>query len=176
MTNQDTHKNRQLDDQLAEFTDRLLDRKTSIDLQEVDSDDQTLLELQKMVARLANAFQDETVDEATAQRIEANLKHEWQKMGATQPEESPWHRWQQSFKARLPQWKPARTQKRAYALALASVTAIVVVVSLSLFFPEILTDQNLTGTELGDSFPFPALILFALVAGLLYLLFRNRFK
>ena len=174
MTNQNTQKNRQLDDQLAEFTDQLLDQKIPLDLPEMDSQEQTLLELKETVARLAIAFGDETIDEAAAQRIESNLKREWQKMGATESKVKPRQPWWQGISAKLSQWKPARNQKRAYTLALASLTTIVIVVSLSVFFPEIMNDPNLPGTALGESFPFPALIIFAVIIGLVYLFVRNR--
>ena len=93
MTNQNTLKNRQLDDQLAEFTDQLLDQKIPMDLSEMDSQDQTMLELQKTVMRLAQAFGDEPIDETIAQRIKSNLASEWQKFGEKAPKEPLWQRW-----------------------------------------------------------------------------------
>ena len=52
MTNQNTYTDRQLDDQLAEFTDQLLAKKTQIDLHELNAHDQALFELQKTVVRV----------------------------------------------------------------------------------------------------------------------------
>ena len=171
MTNQNSHTNRQLDDQLAEFTDQLLDKKIPLDLWETDSQDQTLLELQKTVARLAQAFADEPIDESVAQRIKSSLTSEWKKVGNEDTKASLWSQWQQNITKKLSHWRPARNRKAVYAFAFVSLTAIVIV---AVFFPNLVRDQNLTGTALGESFPFLALLIFAVVIGLVYLFIRNR--
>lgn len=174
MTNQNSNKNRQLDNQLADFTDMLLNQNAGSEI-EVESHNQELLELQKTVLRLAHAFEDEAINETVTRRIKSGLLAEWPNTirGKTKKRtQQPW--WERIFSG-FPSRKSFRN-RRAYGLAYATLAAILIFVVLSIFFPEFVTGNHLTGTALGEGIPLQALLtLGIIVVGLVvYWLFQRK--
>ena len=83
----------QLDDQLAEFTDRLLSGENELDMEEALNQTE-LAELQKTVLRMKTAVRAAHPGEAAARRIRSRLLLEWKQGRQTQtrkPQHFDWH-------------------------------------------------------------------------------------
>ena len=178
MTNQDTLTEHQLNDQLAKFADHVLDQSIAVDLSKPSQMDQTLLDLQQTVLRLAHAFESETSEEAevqvVAQRIKSNCKKEWHKIEPGKKQKSTAQNWVERIS--IKEWflKQPRNRRPAYAFAFASAVLVFLFLSLSILFPDFVGGQDLTGTATGGNFPIQALVVFVIASGLVYLFVRRK--
>lgn len=175
MTDHPTPNHSQLDERLAEFTDRLLDGSaTEVEELEMATQNQELLELQKIVSLLGSQARKQQPEEAMAARIKSRLVDEWEKHGPgsqVPPEKSrqPWWR----IAPTKPAQRPRGRQRQVFALALAGAALVV----LLLLLPLVLLSPPDGSTVTGAASIAPPIILIVgfLVGGtLLWLLSRNR--
>jgi hypothetical protein len=167
----DDHK---LDDQLADFTDQLLNGETPVDLSEGGSDNQILSELLQTVAYLAAAFGEQEVDQEVASRIEKNLLLEWHQTGEKEDHSGFWPWLRGLIDQEKSLYRTNRNRKAAYSLAFVSLTVIIMVVAVSILMPGSPGTDHLVGTASGYGLPLGTLIIFAAVVGLGYLFIRKR--
>ncbi len=157
-----------LDDQLAEFTERLLSGEVPDEL-EPTMQDQEFFELQTTVVRLKAAFEKGQPDEIMARRIKNNLIAEWKKAGL-EAEASPFPKWWPRRKVSN-RWTAMR-QWQFVALAVAVVAVLVFMASFSNF-----SAMPAPGAAEGGAGVFlPVAILLGLVAvaGLVWALVRRK--
>lgn len=170
MTDNLTPESRQQDDELAEFTDQVLsgDMPESLD---AATQDQELLELQRVVVHVRQAFGADRPDEAMAERIRSNLVKEWNRIGpgpgVRMDTVSPLDRLSRGLGLhRL-------TRGQAYAFSLL-VVIVVVGVLVALLSPDTSTGPSLPGAAQGESGLLPlVLVLGIALAGILWWLIRR---
>jgi len=166
MTANANSNSQQLDDQLAEFVDRLLEDEASQGL-EMQVQDQELLELFDTAMRIKRAFGDEGLDRSTALRIKAKLVSEWRRCGYSRKRNSIWQR----FFSRRTGWKSATGRQRKYGV----IFAVAIILFLIIAYPLITSaGPNLTGAADGQINLVPILLVFVLGVGIAYWLIRSR--
>jgi len=150
---------RWLDEQLAEFTDRLLAAEP--DLQPSASDAE-LRALQEMVVRLKRLLADPQADPQTVERLRVRILAAWQhQQGAAPASGGP----RRSFVERLKTWLPSSAGRRSrLALGLSLVTLAVIGLLLAVFLPAPVP-SGWSGTAAGGG----AVWQLAVLAGLLFL-------
>ncbi|MCI0399358.1 MAG: hypothetical protein L0322_31090, partial [Chloroflexi bacterium] len=139
----------EFDDELAEFTDRLLGGE--FDKTPELAETPELRRLQETVLRMQRAFGQEQPDLAMARRVESRLKREWPRSGLDRPKQSAWARWWQALTGRG-SWQAPRARRQAQTRALALALLVLLPVALVL----------LTGTETGRELLSGATVLFGL--------------
>ncbi len=162
---------KELDDQLASFTDQLLDHQEA-ELTETSMQDQQLHELQEMVVRLNNAFGASRPDKATAKRIEAHLVKEWHRFEKQARPVSLVQSWLQSLISGRQKWHSTTKRRHVSALALAAMAVALLVLVFPLLSQ---TKETLAGAVSGPQgliFLLPVLGL--ALGGVLWLLLQRR--
>lgn len=157
-----------LDDQIADFVDRILEDDA---LQSTDADlqDQELLELQKIALRLKGSFGPAKIDNDMMQRIQAKLRSEWPN-NEFSPERGFF--WRRLFDFHRPAWRAGGGPKRAYGLGFAAVVlAFIIIVYTSIS----ISPPDLVGTAGGQNSLLPIFIFLGIVAIVaIWLLLRRR--
>jgi hypothetical protein len=173
MADQNTPNPQHLDDELARFTDSLLDDRDS-EMLEATAQDQELSELQQTAVRLKRAFESDEPDKAMARRIRANLVKEWHDAspGARQGSGSLWQRWQRSLTL------PRLASQQVYAFS-AFIVIMVAGVLILVLSPDTSGGGNLPGSagSLGELPPFVlpvTLVLGVALAGVVGWFVRQR--
>ena len=158
-----------LDEQIVEFTDRLLEAQAG----DVEiSDDPELHSLQETILWMAEAVEKDQPDPAMANRIRTNLAAEWHK---SHPQVQPVSFWAR-LKALNPfqgqGWQSQRSTQRRFAMGFAYAALAVLV--LGLLFVQVLAPTTATaGGPAG--FAFFALIGVALaVVAILWWVTRSK--
>ena len=156
----------QLDNQLAEFVDRLLDDKAP-QVFEAQVQDEELLELFDTVMRIKRAFGDESLDQSTARRIKTNLISEWHRGGYSRKRKSIWQR----FTFQQTTWKSTAWRQRAVGLAIV----VLLILLFAIVYPFISSaEPTLTGAVDGQINLIPILLIFTLIIGIAYWLIQSR--
>lgn len=151
-----------LDDQLAEFTDRLLSGEAS-DMLKPATENQELFELQATVVRLKSAFSEGQPDEVMARRIKKNLITEWNKArSGTQP------------KPFLAQRRISSRSRRVVLWALAVAAVAVLVIAASLIAPATRPAVGAAEGEGGVLLPVAIVLGLVMIAGLVWGLTRHK--
>lgn len=159
---------KQLDDQLAEFTDRLLE-KGEADGPGLSADNQELRVLQETVVSLKKELAHPHPDMAMAARIRAGLVLEWRKLARKR---RPGQTRSEGWLERIRNIVLGRGQPR---MALGFAAALVVVlIAAWLFIPDL--GGNLTGTAgvQGEFAPLLLLASLVVLVILIWLAFRRR--
>ena len=170
MTDNFTPESRQQDDELAEFTDQVLSEDMPESLDAV-TQDQELLELQRIVVHMRQAFGADQPDEAMAERIRTNLVREWNRLGpgpgVRMDTVSPLDRLSRGLSIR----RLTRGQAYAFSLLVMMVVVGVLVVLLS---PDTSTGPTLPGAAQGESGLLPVVLVLGIaLAGVLWWLIRR---
>ena len=105
------------DDELAEFTDQLLEGDAPETL-EMTAHDRDLLALQEVIVRLKRAFDAGQPSDIVAGRIRDVLVAEWHRAGLDAQAESDQQR---KFASRQPIWQSTGRRRRMYAFILVVV-------------------------------------------------------
>lgn len=153
--------NRQLDDQrldnqLAEFTDRLLQGAKDVSLSTQDAE---LRALQNTVKMLKTAVVDDQPSQEVAGRIGASLQREWQKQHPVRKNDDALASFKQFLR------RPGRVAPRTFALGFAAMF----VLALVIFYLSPALSSPPTGTAGGSSGLIPlAAIVVVVVVGLIW--------
>jgi len=163
---------RSIDDELAEFTDRILSQDPE-EMLELTTQHPQLRSLEEIVIVLKRLFPTGEPDPETANRIHTHLKSEWNRSRSQTHLERP--RKQEPARHPLAGWEQFLNlgRKRKYALSFA-LLAIVILVVVWLLAPDF--DANLTATAGGGTDLLPLILILAVVAGIaaLIAIFRAR--
>lgn len=143
--------NNEHDEQLAQFTDQLLDGEAT-DMATITTDNQELRDLQTTVVQMQSAFGREEPSEVMASRIRSTLIAEWQKANS-----SPRRRWL----TQRPFWNTASGRRRTSRLAFTATVLATVVLALVLGMPE--NSDTLPGAALGN--PIVTIVFLGIVLG-----------
>ncbi len=123
---------RELDDQLADFTDKLLSKDETLEAS-LAREDAELRALQEMVVLLHKAVGEQQPSPATTSRIRSGLIAEWHQLQG-KIKERPARRlvWSRDFLRRLG-WSFKRQGRRRLVLGVAAVTTVVLLALVWLF-------------------------------------------
>lgn len=126
MTKPQDNKNT-IEDQLADFTDRILAEEKVEQDEATFAPDLDLRALQQTSLQLKDAFGDETLDEVVIQRMQRNIIKQWRQ----QEEETRVTAWQKLtdfFKGNNQKWQSQRSRQRlTMALSLATLAVLLLV-------------------------------------------------
>jgi len=166
MADKQTPISRELDDQLAEFTDRLLgeDQLNSVD---PEVKDPALLELQQIAVSLKRAMGYEQPEADLAQRINTALETEWQDMARSSKRNLSWL---ERFKLRQPTWTSTSSRNRALTVVFAAIS----IALIFFFITNSGTGPILTGASYGQNNLIPILFALLIVLGVVFLVARNK--
>jgi hypothetical protein len=115
--------NKNFDDQLADYTDNILNEKASEMHENPTALDPELQALEKTALRLKNAFHDDGPSEEVIHRMRKNIAVKWQQQENKQPVPF-WKKWMPVKQ----QWRSQRSRQRLYlAFSLAALSAILLV-------------------------------------------------
>lgn len=160
----DVSEDRRLDDQLAAFTDQVLDRSAAGEPELVQEADE-LRKLQEVVLRLKRAGETGQPSPAFAARLRAVLSQEWLRSGAkSQPARSA----QAGFLRRVLQQIEQyfrHTQPRILALQFAAVMVVLLLVGLLITAPG--SGAPLTGASGLDAAVWPVILFLGVLAVIL---------
>ena len=160
-TEQDDHN---LDDQLAEYTDRLMSMEEIEDIG-LSEQDPELRSLQEMVGRLKQLLTRKQPSAATNLRLRANLTAAWRKYNPKiQRETTRRPGWLESILRRM-----RGTTQRTVSLRLAFVTVIILLV-VAFFTPTIGTALTGTAGVEGSWVPIAIAIGVVVIVGLIVFL------
>ena len=163
---------KKLDEQLADFTDKLLSEDQTMDVAALTSQDSELQALQKTVMLLRKAVTEQQPSSGMSNRIRSGLVDEWRQMGTDERREpARGLDWGRDLLRRLGQ--PFSHQRRRN-LALGFV---VVMVALLLVVVLLTQDSgfNLTAAAGMGDLGLPLILALVLVGGgILWWLFRSK--
>jgi LPXTG-motif cell wall-anchored protein len=158
-----------MEDQLAEYTDSILNDQDFKQDEATFAPDPELRALEETALRLKHSFGNDDPDEVAIQRMHNNIVREWrqEKAKASQPF---WQKWIQMLKPSEQKWQSRQSRQR-FSMAL-SLTVLVVLMLVSIPF------LNTTGSNqpAAGGQNFSAVVLIAL-GGLILLglwLFRRK--
>lgn len=155
------------DDQLAEFTDRLM-RGEEVEMTLAEQSHE-LYDLQQTVLRFARLTG--RPSQAVSQRIQANLTAEWRRQNtATQPEPFWLRGWRKVVGQ--PGWQSARQRQQFASLALS--LAVIVLIFLSLPFISPSGESLLSAARGSAAFATILVILGIALGGLVWWFIRRR--
>lgn len=159
-----------LDDQLAEFTDQLLAMEAGQE-PNIHAQDPELVELQETVILLREAIGGKLPEKQTANRIRANLIVQWNILGLGK-EDRQKDSWIEKLRQRFRAIPPPKPRNAALSLVAAAIILAIFVVLLT---PEL--DGDLVGTsgmaELPTWAPIVA-VLVLLILALVWWFIRSR--
>ncbi len=112
-----------LEDQLADYTDRILSRKAVKQDEATFAPDPDLRALEQTALRLKTAFGNDGPDEAAIQRMRSNVIEGWQR-GESKVSDPFWQKWIKAFKPSDQKWQSQRSRQR-FSMALSIATLIV---------------------------------------------------
>lgn len=120
------------DELLAAFTDQTLDDDNLLVESTIPEDDSELKALADTVLRIKDAFGDETIGDAQANRIYKNVMAELKRAPSEQAVHIPWlSRLKQTFAPQQP-WRSRRSQQR-FGLTLAFALTAILLFALTPF-------------------------------------------
>jgi hypothetical protein len=153
-----------LDDQLAEFTERLLSGEAS-DMLKPATQDRELFELQATVMRLKTAFGESQQDEVMARRIKRSLIAEWERSGLDAKSRPFLSQWTQG---------PASSRSRQFVLFALAVAAVAVLVIVPLITPAAVPVTGAAEGRGGVLLPMAVFVGLVVITGLVWRLTRHK--
>ena len=147
-----------IEDQLANFTDLILEKTAKKD-ENPFAPDPELRALEETVLRLKKTFQEDRPNEAILTRMHKNIVTQWQQEKNRKSEHS-WEKWIPSRQ----KWIPQRSRQQLSMLSFAAMVLVVFFISI-FFFNGVYTDQPAaTGQNLTAGFlvTIIAVIVFAI--------------
>lgn len=119
---------RTIDDQLADYTDKILNEKAAeLDDNPIDLDPK-LRALEETALRLKNAFQDEGPSQEVIQRMRKNIHLRWQEQ-ENRKRKPFWKKWKPDGK----RWQSQRSRQRLYLAISLTALSVLLLVSIPLF-------------------------------------------
>lgn len=137
-----------IDDQLATFTDRLLE-KDAIEEKDSSALDPELRALEQTVLRMKNAFDKDGPNEALIQRMHQNILLRW-KQQESKASKSFWEKVLSPLRSRRPDWQSQRSSQQ-WRLAISLVAVIVMMISIPLLKKVNSTQPAASGLNLNVS-------------------------
>lgn len=121
-----------IDDQLANFTDLLLNEKTAKKDESPFASDPELRALEETVLHLKNTFGENGPSEAAIRRMQKNINREWQqqKVAASKPF---WEKWFPIFQPTKQKWQSRRSRQRSVIFSYAVLMVGLLLISVLLF-------------------------------------------
>ena len=158
-----------IEDQLADYTDRILAREVIKQDEATFAPDPDLRALEQTALYLKHSLSNDDPDEATIQRMHNNIIGQWQQEKSTGSEPF-WQKWIAAFKPSEQKWRSQQSRQR---LNLAiSLVALIVLMLVGIPFMNI-TGSNQPGAS-GQSFNSIVLIVFGGLILLAVWLFRRK--
>ena len=147
-----------IEDQLANFTDLILEKTAKKD-ENPFAPDPELRALEETVLRLKKTFREDRPNEAILTRMHKNIVTQWQQEKNRKSEHS-WEKWIPSRQ----KWIPQRSRQRATMLSYAALVLGVLLVSVFLFNGAYTDQPAATGQNLTAGFlvTIIAVIVFAI--------------
>lgn len=121
--------NSNLDDQLADFTDRILGGSKGKQDEATFAPDPDLRALEKTALRLINSFDQKDPDEATIQRMQTKILEKW-KLEKASPRIPFWQVWLQAIKPSPSKWQSQRSRQRVSLAFFVSTLVLIIVISI----------------------------------------------
>jgi hypothetical protein len=116
-----------LDDQFADFTDKILDEETVNEMDTPFSPDPELRALEQTALRLKTAFGKDGPSEATIHRMRQNIMMQWQQQQSKE-NEPIWKKWKLALHSPGRKWQSQRSRQRwSMAVSLAVLFALMLV-------------------------------------------------
>jgi hypothetical protein len=128
--NKPHNNNRTIEDQLANFTDQILERTAEEDKNSFTRDPE-LLALQQTALRMKNAFHEDGPSEAVIQRMRQNIILQW-KQQESKASEPFWKKYLSVRKPPGQKWQSQRSQQRWSTLKSVAIVAVLMLVSIPL--------------------------------------------
>jgi len=154
-----------IDDQLADYTDNILNEKTTEVDENPNTSDPELHALRQTALRMKNAFRDDGPNEEVIQRMHKNIIMQWQQQENRQRKPF-WKKWVPAGQ----KWQSQRSRQRFF-LATSLITLFVLLLVCIPFFGDIDSNQPATsGQHLNN-------VILIASAGLVFLaiwLFRRK--
>jgi len=151
---------RSIEDQLADFTDRILAEEKVEQDEATFVPDPDLRALQQTSLRLKEAFGDDALDEKVIQQMRRNIIKQWQ-LQEQETRQSVWQRLTGFFKGSDQKWQSQRSRQRlSMAISLATLAVLLLVA-----IPFLNIDSNQPGTS-GQN---PSVIVLIAFGGLILL-------
>lgn len=116
-----------LEDQLADYTDRILARKAVKQDEATFAPDPDLCALEQTALRLKTALGNDDPDEAAIQRMRSNIIGGWQR-GESKVSDPFWQKWIKTLKPSEQKWQSQRSRQRlSMALSLAALIVLMLI-------------------------------------------------
>lgn len=168
MTQPQNHK-KTIEDQLADFTDRILADKHVEQDEATFAPDPDLRALEQTSLRLKIAFGNELPEEAVIQRMQRNIIKQWNQE-QEEASQSIWQKWFKYFKAPEQKWQSQRSRQRFNMAVSFAVIAVLLLVAIPLLNDPTPNQPGASGQNLNS-------IVLIVVGGLILLvmwLFRRK--
>jgi len=150
-----------LEDQLAEFTDRILNDKDTKQDEATFAPDPNLRALEQTAQHLKNAFGNNDPDEVAIQRMHGNIIRQWQQE-KSKVSEPFWQKWVKALSPSEQKWQSQQSRQR-FSIAV-SLAVLIVLMLVSLPF------MDTTGsTQPAASGQNPNVLVFIVLGGLILL-------
>jgi len=160
--NKPQNDNRTIEDQLANFTDQILEENVEQDKNPFTPDPE-LRALEQTALRLKNAFHEDGPSEAVVHRMRQNIVLQW-KQQEIKASESYWKRFLSAFKSSGQKWQSQRSRQRQSLYISLATLVVLMLISIPLL-NKVSSDQPAaSGQNLNVSVvaAFGGLILLAL--------------
>lgn len=116
-----------VEDQLAEYTDRILNDQSIKQHEATFAPDPEMRDLEETALHLKTVFGNSDPDEVTIQRMHNNIIGEWQQ-AKNKHGEPFWQRWLEAFKPSGQKWQSQRERQRiSIALSLAVLIVLMLI-------------------------------------------------
>jgi hypothetical protein len=153
----------EIEDQLANFTDLILNEKTDKKDENSFAPDPELRALEETVLRLKKSLSEEGPSEAVIRRMQKNINREWQqqKIAAGKPF---WGKWFSALWPTRQKWHPLRSRRRLSMVVYAVPVLVLFFISIFLYNGVYSDQPAATGQNLGAGLlvAFGGLVLFAI--------------
>ncbi len=151
-----------IDDQLANFTDLILEKPDKND-ENPFAPDPELRALEETALRLKNTFSKDGPNEAVIRRMQNNIHREWQQqeIKASQPF---WEKWLPILWPKGQKWQSQRSRQRVSMISYAIIVVGLFLISIFLFNGVYSDQPAASGQNLGAGLlvAFGGLVLFAI--------------
>lgn len=153
----------EIEDQLANFTDLILNEKPDKKDESSFAPDPELRALEETVLRLKNTISEEGPSKAVIRRMQKNINREWQQQKVTASKPF-WEKWLSIFQPSGQKWHPQRSRQRVSMISYAAVVVGLFLISIFLFNGVYSDQPAATGQNLGAGLlvAFGGLALFAI--------------
>jgi hypothetical protein len=159
--NRSENNDQMIDDELAEFTDRILEKSTKED-ESLLSTNLELHGLEKMAQHMKNAFPEDGPNEAVIQRMRQNIVSQWQKQ-ENEARKVFWKRWVAALKPSMSKWESQRSRQRWELLAYLTVVFLLLLINLP-FLDKIAFNQSAASGQTLIVSKYAAIAAFILLA------------